>query len=79
VGRDGILVSVDPPAFEPACYERFFERIEPLGSFEVDRWGGPVRKVYFYRCSGQKLAFPFRPGRLDAATSEVAADPRSRR
>lgn len=61
VGHDGILVSVDEANYEPECYERFFERIEPLGRFEVGRSGGPIREVRLYRCVRQVAAFPFLP------------------
>jgi hypothetical protein len=74
IGRDGILVSVTDIDYEPACYERFFERIEPLGRFEVHRAGGPVRQVRLFRCVRQLVAFPFLPGEPDPATSRVAAD-----
>ena len=74
VGRDGILVSVDEANYEPACYERFFERIEPLGVFEVKRAGGPIRQVRLYRCVRQLLAFPFLPGDPDPSKARVAAE-----
>ena len=61
VGRDGVLVSVDEASYEPECYARFFERIEPMGRFEVVRPGGPIRQVRLYRCVRQLLAFPFLP------------------
>ena len=73
VGRDGILVSVDEANYEPACYERFFERIEPLGQFEVERAGGPIRRVRLYRCVRQVVAFPFLPGDPDPSKARVAA------
>jgi 4-amino-4-deoxy-L-arabinose transferase-like glycosyltransferase len=84
VGRDGILVSVDEANYEPACYERFFERIEPLGRFEVGRAGGPVRRVRLYRCVRQLVAFPFLPGDPDPSKAKLAAeldrdDPATRR
>jgi Dolichyl-phosphate-mannose-protein mannosyltransferase len=84
VGRDGILVSVDEANYEPACYERFFERIEPLGQFEVERLGGPIRKVRLYRCVRQLVAFPFLPGDPDPSKARIAAeldqaDPATRR
>ena len=84
VGRDGILVSVDEARYEPACYERFFERIEPLGRFEVRRAGGAIRQVRLYRCVRQVVAFPFLPGDPDPSRARLAAeldrdDPASRR
>ena len=66
VGRDGILVSINRSSAEPGFYERWFERIEPLGTFEIERSGAPVRKVRLYRCVNQVRPFPFdgviRPG-----------------
>ena len=73
VGHDGILVSVSEIPYEPECYERFFEKIEPIGSFEVARKGGAIRKVRLFRCVRQVAAFPFQPGAdPDAAKSRVA-------
>ena len=74
VGRDGILVSVNDINYEPACYERFFERIEPLGDFEVTRAGGSVRQVRLYRCVRQLVAFPFLPGEPDPSKARIASD-----
>ena len=74
VGRDGILVSVDDVDYEPGCYQRFFERIEPLGRFDVSRSGGPVRHVRLYRCVRQLVAFPFLPGEPDASKAAAVAE-----
>jgi 4-amino-4-deoxy-L-arabinose transferase-like glycosyltransferase len=74
VGRDGILVSLDDVNYEPGCYERFFERIEPLGTFEVRRAGGPIRRVLLYRCVRQLVAFPFLPGDPDPSKARLAAE-----
>lgn len=74
VGRDGILVSVDQSNYEPACYERFFERIEPLGQFEVGRSGGSIRQVRLFRCVRQVAAFPFLPGDRDPTRARLAAE-----
>ncbi|WP_435009337.1 ArnT family glycosyltransferase [Tundrisphaera lichenicola] len=74
VGHDGILVSFSEIAYEPACYERFFERIEPAGSFEIARAGGPIRKVRLFRCTRQLVAFPFLPGEPDPSRARVALD-----
>jgi 4-amino-4-deoxy-L-arabinose transferase-like glycosyltransferase len=59
VGRDGILLAFNDNLGEPDCYDKWFERIEPLGAFEVERGGVPLRKVRLYRCRRQTLAFPF--------------------
>ena len=59
VGRDGILVAVNHRSTEPDCYEPYFRKIVPIGSFEVSRHGAAVRKVRLFRCLGQVAAFPF--------------------
>lgn len=59
VGRDGLLVLAHDSSTEPQVYERWFERIEPAGRFEVRRAGQPVRTVRFYRCVRQTKPFPF--------------------
>jgi hypothetical protein len=74
VGRDGILISVGDLPYEPACYDRFFERIEPLGRFEVARPGGPVRQIRLFHCVRQLGAFPFLPGEAEPAAARVASD-----
>ena len=75
VGRDGILVSVNDVNYEPECYSRFFERIEPIGRFDVTRAGGPVRQVRLYRCVRQVVAFPFLPGEPEPSRTRVASGP----
>ena len=72
VGRSGVLVSVSDVDYEPDCYRRFFERIEPLGLFEVRRAGGPVRQVRLFRCVNQRVAFPFLPGEPAPSRAAVA-------
>lgn len=59
IGHDGILVAINNHTNEPGCYERWFTRIEPIGSFNVRRAGGPVRHVRLFRCVRQVAAFPF--------------------
>ncbi len=59
IGDDGILVSLNGHPAEPRCYDRWFERIEPIGSFAVNRAGAPVRQVRLFRCVGQLHPFPF--------------------
>jgi len=59
LGQDGILVSLNGHAAEPHCFDRYFERIELLGEFDVERAGAPVRKVRLFRCARQIQAFPF--------------------
>jgi hypothetical protein len=59
VGRDGILVALNDRSTEPQCYDSWFRRIEPIGSFDVMRGGTPVRKVRLFRCVRQVRPFPF--------------------
>jgi 4-amino-4-deoxy-L-arabinose transferase-like glycosyltransferase len=58
VGRDGVLVTIGPSTTEPQAYDRWFARIEPLGSFTVERAGAPVRTVALYLCTRQTQPFP---------------------
>ena len=64
VGRDGILVSTTNASHEPACFARFFERIDPPIRFNVTRHGQVVRQVRLFRCVRQLTPFPFelKPG-----------------
>ena len=62
VGRDGIFVGIDRRSAEPACFDRWFDRIEPLGEFPIVRAGAVVHTVRLFRCSGQRRPFPFAPG-----------------
>jgi hypothetical protein len=59
VGRDGILLEIGETSNDPQRFDHWFTRIEPIGGFEVDRAGAPLRKVRLYRCVNQTLAFPF--------------------
>jgi hypothetical protein len=60
VGRDGILAVTRPGSTtEPQCYDRWFERIEPLRDVSVQRAGATTRTVKLYRCVGQVRPFPF--------------------
>jgi hypothetical protein len=59
VGLDGILVEVNEREGGPERFDKWFTRMEPLGSFEVLRAGGPLRKVSLFRCVRQTASFPF--------------------
>ena len=72
VGRDGILVALNDRSTEPQCYDSWFTRIEPIGSFEVLRAGTPVRKVRLFRCVRQVRPFPFDEFRSRALEPRVA-------
>ncbi len=79
IGRDGILVSMSAkPEIEPACYDRWFEGIEPLGTIQIEASGMVVRTARIYRCVRQKTVFPFdrrfdpnQPRRMIATKPEV--------
>lgn len=58
VGRDGILAVVNHSSTEPAAFERWFERIEPLGEVMVERAGVRAKVVRLYRCVRQTAPFP---------------------
>lgn len=64
VGRDGLLVSIgESLVVEPACFESWFARLEPLDDFAIDRAGQPLVRVQITRCVGQTRPFPFGNGR----------------
>jgi 4-amino-4-deoxy-L-arabinose transferase-like glycosyltransferase len=71
VGRDGILVALDHRSTEPACFERWFTRIEPLGQFPILRAGVPVRTVRLFRCVCQIRPFPFDARHKPAAATAI--------
>jgi 4-amino-4-deoxy-L-arabinose transferase-like glycosyltransferase len=75
VGRDGILVVVNHSSTEPAAFDRWFERIEFLGHFTVDRAGAEVKRVRLYRCVRQTRPFPY--AGLDPEAPRLAAGPTS--
>jgi hypothetical protein len=59
VGQDGILVAIDDRSTEPQCFDRWFERIEPISSFDIVRGGVPIRPVRLFRCVRQTRPFRF--------------------
>jgi 4-amino-4-deoxy-L-arabinose transferase-like glycosyltransferase len=62
VGRDGVLVLVgDEPEIVAQYYARWFTHSERVSEFAVERHGKPVRRIRLYRCTRQRVAFPFRP------------------
>jgi hypothetical protein len=73
VGRDGILVALDDRSTEPACFDRWFARIEPIGRFPLVRSGAPVRQVRLFRCTRQVRAFPFDGRESPAPEPRLAA------
>ena len=72
VGRDGILVSINRSSTEPGVYGKWFERIEPLGEFQVTRAGAAVRRVRLFRCVRQTRPFPFGPPAPEARVASTA-------
>ncbi len=61
VGRDGVLVLVgNEPEVVARYFARWFTRIEPASEFWVQRHGLAVRRIRLYRCTRQRMAFPFR-------------------
>ena len=61
VGHSGTLVVVNESDTEPLMYERWFQKIEPLGEFAVVKGGSPMRRVRLYRCVNQIRPFPEMP------------------
>jgi hypothetical protein len=72
IGRDGILVTVDEPVNsetmihgEAPYFARWFQHVEPVADFSVERRSKPVRRIALYRCINQRVAFPFGLDRHD--------------
>ncbi len=59
IGKDGILVTVGEPDGQARHYGRFFASVERVADFWVEREGKPVRRIGLYRCSHQRIAYPF--------------------
>jgi hypothetical protein len=59
IGRDGVLVVVGEIQSWPRYFARWFRSVEPVADFWVQRNGKPVRRIQLYRCTQQRLAFPF--------------------
>ncbi len=76
IGRDGVLVLINGVPNEPDRFASWFERIEPIGAFDVVRAGTSIRNVQLFRCVRQKLVFPF--DELGAKTPTVSARSASR-
>jgi Dolichyl-phosphate-mannose-protein mannosyltransferase len=67
VGRDGVLVVIGELEAEAQArhYGQGFARIEPVSDFWVERNGKPVRRIALYRCTQQRVAYPFGLDRAD--------------
>jgi hypothetical protein len=72
VGHDGILLSFNKSSTEPDAYDRWFERIEPLGEFAVKRAGVTIRTVRIFRCVHQTQPFPFGGNLPDRSEVRIA-------
>ncbi len=60
VGHDGILVVVGEHEAMARYFRRgWFSRVEPVSDFWVERAGKPVRRIGIYRCTRQRIAYPF--------------------
>jgi hypothetical protein len=76
VGHDGILLSFNDSSTEPDAYDRWFERIEPIGEFAVRRAGVPIRTVRIFRCVRQTQPFPFGGNPPDSPETRIATTDR---
>ena len=78
VGHNGILVVLNDNPLETELFRNWFEVIEPLGEFDVNRAGAAVKHVRLYRCVNQTKPYPFngvrtRPYGGTQATRALAA------
>ncbi len=74
VGREVVLVVVEPSSTQPAAYEPFLDRIESLGECAITRGGAVVRRMGLYR--GRVVrAFPFDNDPAPEPTEQVAGSP----
>lgn len=71
VGKDGVLVAIGEPDGQARHYGRYFASVERVADFWVERQGKPVRRVSLFRCTDQRVAYPF--GRDH--TTKLAARP----
>ena len=71
VGRDGVLVLVGSEAEAVArIFGRWFAQVQAVSEFWVERSGKPVRQVRLYRCTRQRMAFPFGPDRAEVIAAQ---------
>jgi hypothetical protein len=59
VGHDGILVVVGEQEAMARYYRQWFSRVDPVADFWVERRGKAVRRIGIYRCTRQRVAYPF--------------------
>jgi hypothetical protein len=74
IGRDAILVTVGEPDGQQRHFARWFARVEPVASFWVERSGKPVRRIELYRCTQQRVAYPFTYGRGERVAHAPAGE-----
>lgn len=74
VGHDGLLVVINESSIEPVVYTDWFQRIEPVGEFQVLRAGVPIRRVRLYRCLKQTRPFPHRWPRTQPGPAESPSE-----
>jgi hypothetical protein len=59
LGHDGILVVVGDPDAQARYYGQFFESVDRVDDFWVERKGKPVRRIILYRCHHQRFPYPY--------------------
>jgi hypothetical protein len=78
VGFDGVLVLVgNEPEVVARYFARWFTRVDPASEFWVERRGLPVRRIRLYRCTRQRVAFPFDLDRTAMVARKDAVRPRT--
>jgi Dolichyl-phosphate-mannose-protein mannosyltransferase len=66
IGHNGVLVLVgNEPTVIAGYFRRWFAKVEPVSEFWVERKGQPVRRIRLYRCTQQRIAYPFSLDRGD--------------
>ncbi len=59
VNHDGVLVVVGEHEAMARYYRRWFSSVEEVSDFWVEREGKPVRRIGIYRCTRQRVPYPF--------------------
>jgi hypothetical protein len=59
LGKDGLFITLDNKQWEPGEFEPYFQHIELLAEFPMTRAGTPFRNVRVFRCTNQKMPYPF--------------------
>lgn len=74
VGHTGTLVVINESSTEPGMFDRWFERIEPIGEFAIERAGVIIRRVRLFRCINQLAPFPDPPPTRTAPGSPTSVE-----